>query len=84
MNKVIEFQDNGQDFLTFEVTPKGEIIDVQPFQFDLWSKYKVMNISTLKVGGFVSLYKQTINDVKAEMFSIKYPVVSIVDVNSML
>jgi hypothetical protein len=68
MNKIITFEDKFQDFLTFEVTPKGKIVDVQPFQYSIWSKFSVTNVKSMKVGGFVNLKKG-----KEEM-TIKYPI----------
>ena len=52
----IIFEDHGQDFLEFTVqNSTGRIIDCKPFQFSIWSKYKVTNTKTLFKGGQVEL-----------------------------
>jgi len=56
MNKKIWFKDEGQDFLMWEVMADGTIINSEPFQFDIWSNWKVTNFETLKEGGYVQVY----------------------------
>lgn len=69
--KTITFEDHGQDFLTFKVKNDGTIVDVQPFQFSIWSKYRVENIKELSINGFVKLVN------KSGRLTIKYPIISI-------
>lgn len=45
-NSLIEFEDNGQDFLQWLVAPDGTILDCGPLQFSVWSKCKVVATST--------------------------------------
>jgi len=56
MNKKIWFKDEGQDFLMWEVMADGTIINSEPFQFDIWSNWKVTNFEDLKQGGFVDIH----------------------------
>ncbi len=55
MSKRITFEDEGQDFLTFDVDNEGYIKDVKPFQFSIWSKYRVTNFKDLSIGDYVDL-----------------------------
>ena len=58
MNAVttIIFEDDGQDFLEWDIGSEGKIIDSRPFQAGIWGdrtvKNKEMEIP-LKPGGFV-------------------------------
>jgi hypothetical protein len=72
-NIEITFEDHGQDFLTFTVTKTGKIVGVQPFQFSVWSQYKVNNMADLYVDGRVSLTKVEGEDRFSEM-TLKYPI----------
>ena len=70
MSKRITFEDNGQDFLTFDIDNDGYIKEVKPFQGELWKQYRVSNYSNLSVGGFVHLqHLQAIDN-----FSIKHKI----------
>ena len=33
---IVEFEDEGQDFLSFWIDERGEVIDVEPFQRSVW------------------------------------------------
>ena len=37
------FVDNGQDFLEWDISDKGEVVDCRPFQGDIWIGSKVHN-----------------------------------------
>ena len=37
------FEDDGQDFLEWDINDKGEVVDCQPFQGDIWIGTKVHN-----------------------------------------
>ena len=50
---LIQFKDNGQDFLRWAVDESGVVIDCWPFQADVWKGLKVTNLAKLKVGGVV-------------------------------
>lgn len=39
----IFFEDDGQDFLEWDVTDSGEVCDCRPFQGDVWIGTKVHN-----------------------------------------
>lgn len=43
MKRVIQLEDNGQDFLQVVTDDRGEIIETRPFQTDIWK------------GGFIPL-----------------------------
>lgn len=74
MNTKIEFEDHGQDFLTWEIDQSGKIVDSKPFQAGIWCKYHVAYVNELKVGGFVDIYKK---DDDEGTIMIKYPIASI-------
>lgn len=37
------FVDDGQDFLEWDISDKGEVVDCRPFQGDIWIGTKVHN-----------------------------------------
>lgn len=80
MNKIITFEYHHQDFLTFEVTPEGKIVDVQPFQYSIWSQFKVTNFDTLLVGGYVNLEHMSKKGLGSCLI-IKYPIELITTLN---
>ena len=47
---LVELEDLGQDFTTFETTEIGEIIAAKPFQTDIWK------------GGYIPIKSQGIGD----------------------
>lgn len=69
---VIEFEDHGQDFITWVVDRYGKVVDCQPFQYWIWTKKEVL-METLQVGQLVDYFDPTTGDWR----SIKYPVKSI-------
>lgn len=78
MNTIVTFEDHGQDFLTWTIDPEGNIIDCQPFQFSIWSKFRVTNEGRFEVGGYV--HCTDLNDVDNEngdCFTIKYRIENI-------
>ncbi len=50
---IVEFADNGQDFLHWVVNAEGVVIDSRPFQADVWRGLKVTNLAQLKAGGVI-------------------------------
>lgn len=50
---LIEFTDNGQDFLYWTVDEAGKVIKSRPFQSDVWRGLQVKNLSALKRGAVV-------------------------------
>lgn len=82
MNKNIEirFHDYGQDFLKWEVTPKGKIVKSAPFQFRIWSKWEVINLNDLKVGGVVRIRQYQGKEQQLTVLTIKYPIAEIKEV----
>lgn len=69
---VITFEDHGQDFLTWTVDEVGKILDCQPFQFSIWSRWTVDMVAGLKVGGKVRVRKNWKKSV--EYLTIDYPI----------
>lgn len=59
--KVIEFEDNGQDFLVWEIALMGdnfgEVINCEPFQSSIWCGQIVLNYDKLEEGGQVVISK---------------------------
>lgn len=71
---VIKFQDFGQDFLEWTINEKGDIIDCTPFQYGVWSRYRVINKSELKPDTHVKIM-----DAKQNVITIKYPIVRVTE-----
>ena len=75
--KRVHFVDRGQDFLFFDVEVKtGKIVDVEPFQYSLWSKFTVLNIDSVEKGKYLHIVKEP-----AEPIYIIYPISSIEVIN---
>jgi len=53
MNKIIEFEDQGQDFTTWEIDENGLIVDCKPFQASVWCGGIVPNHARLRAGSRV-------------------------------
>lgn len=66
---VLNFEDHGQDFLTWHVDQKGNIIKCEPFQFSIWSQW-TLTTKEFKAGGKVTIQKAD------ETLTIKYPIES--------
>jgi hypothetical protein len=62
-NKVIIFFDHGQDFSHWLVMADGQIADCEPFQFMLWTKERVTNLSDCFPGGRVKLADAAMSDI---------------------
>ncbi len=74
---IIEFEDGGQDFLTWIIRKdNGEVIDCKPCQAMLWVGGHILNHTRLKVGGTVTYQNVTIGQME-----IKYPIKSITNTN---
>lgn len=70
----IRFQDQGQDFLEWDVTREGTVIDCRPYQAAIWNGSKVLNLADLKPGSLVEFKAPRINNVS----TIKIPVARVV------
>ena len=51
MNTIITFEDTGQDFLRWLVSPSGEVLDCAPMQSWLWTGRKVLATQNRKIDG---------------------------------
>lgn len=52
----IEFEDRGQDFITWEIVAEtGQIIDCHPFQYRTWAKCRVLHPETLAEGQYPAI-----------------------------
>lgn len=49
--KKIHFEDNGQDFLWWEIDQDGVVVGCGPFQASIWVGSTVINHSRLRAGG---------------------------------
>lgn len=49
--KTIFFEDNGQDFLEWDIDENGLVIDSRPFQATVWCGL-ILDIGSLVIGGF--------------------------------
>lgn len=56
----IVFEDLGQDFLVWDVTEHGTIVECGPFQSGVWCGQKVLNPRGLAVGGPVSIENKSV------------------------
>jgi len=75
MTRQIEFEDHGQDFLTWTINRLGRVVDCQPFQASVWVGGYVMNHEELAVGGHVVYqHRRVLVD---EPITIKYPILQI-------
>lgn len=72
--KTIHFTDNGQDFLEWDVSAEGLVLDVRPFQGWLWKGCKVTNMADLAPDGIVQFTRPGDGD---KTLTVKYPVVEI-------
>lgn len=57
MYTVIELEDNGQDFLELITDEKGVIVDVKPFQKDVWIGGIIPIETMLEVGKALPIHK---------------------------
>lgn len=58
--KRIYFEDNGQDFLWWEINEAGIVVDCSPFQSAVWEGSEVIAPDFIKVGDqleFISKYR---------------------------
>lgn len=69
---IIHFQDQGQDFLRWQVNETGTVIGSWPFQKQVWAGLQVTNLSRLKAGELV--HHNRFN----EEGSIRFPVKAVV------
>ena len=70
----ITFQDQGQDFLEWDLSAKGKVVECRPFQGFHWNGRKVHNHKELQVGGFVIVSTSATSNGRMQ---IKYPIVDI-------
>ena len=72
----LHFEDQGQDFLRWELDDKGKVIGCQPFQSGVWRGLHVVNHKALRLGSFVRYVR------KGESTSeqrIRYPLIKVED-----
>lgn len=70
LTRQIEFEDHGQDFLTWRIDRLGRVVDCQPFQASVWVGGYVLNHEALALGGQV-VYMHRRMDAP---IAIKYPI----------
>lgn len=67
---LIHFEDQGQDFLTWQLNNQGVVIDSLPFQSSIWCGIKVLEHPRLQLGGIVHFLRPGESSVK----TIRYPI----------
>lgn len=73
--KKITFEDNGQDFLTWTVDGKGNVVDCRPFQFYIWRSV-IVDLNTVQPGVGVSFKIKG----KGEVITLKHKTLKVEDV----
>ena len=64
--KTIVFEDDGQDFLEWDLDPEGKVVECRPFQGDIWCGNVVVNHRTLRAG-----QRATVHFVKFRDFDVR-------------
>jgi hypothetical protein len=66
---IVHFEDNGQDFLIWEIDPDtGNIVACTPFQDWLWCKFTMLTPQEeLFPGGFITVYRKDTEDKPTEI-----------------
>lgn len=73
MSMILEFEDHGQDFLTWTLDENDMVCECKPFQGSIWCGSEVLNADELQQG------LETMVEIKKgnDYFTVKYPVASI-------
>ncbi len=71
--KTLHLEDQGQDFLEFDINDENIIINTRPFQGWVWDGRKILNPKTVEAGDFLTLSKKDQHD-KSDFLELKYPV----------
>jgi hypothetical protein len=71
--RTITFEDQGQDFLEWDINDKGKVVDCRPFQNSVWNGTQVLFHKVIKVGD--RLYVNPPYGRPTAM--MKYPVIAI-------
>lgn len=56
---IVEFEDDGQDFLKWHIDGRGEVIHCEPFQAFVWNG-KMLDVTEMKVGLPLPLQNDTV------------------------
>lgn len=56
---VVEFEDDGQDFLKWHIDWRGEVIHCEPFQAFVWNG-QMVDVTEMKVGFALPLQNNTV------------------------
>ena len=70
----IHFADHGQDFLEWDVSAEGLVLEARPYQGWLWKGCKVINGADLVPGSIVQFTRPGDGD---KALTIKYPVTEV-------
>lgn len=68
----IEFEDQFQDFLIWDLAADGEVLDCQPFQAWVWQGRTVEDVDDLQVGSLVA-----VSSGDNELLIIRYPLIRV-------
>lgn len=74
---LIEFKDNGQDFLVWSVDEAGVVQRSEPFQTDIWRGLEVKNLKILKAGGVVEYFHHGRHAVISHLVKAVHPLVPV-------
>lgn len=74
---IIEFEDDGQDFLKWELDSEDRVVDCTPFQGSIWCGKYVFCPKSLYPGMRVEYSDTPITKVNQPLQSIKYKIKSI-------
>lgn len=67
--KTIIFEDNGQDFLEWDIDEEGKVVDCRPFQSAIWCGYRVLFPEQLEASDTV--YVETKGDLRAMIHKVQ-------------
>jgi hypothetical protein len=70
--RVITFEDQGQDFLTWTIDETGLVVDCKPFQGFVWCGCTVMNNKGVRAGANVWVYTK-----QGQALCMKYKAISV-------
>lgn len=74
---LIEFKDNGQDFLVWIVDESGVVLRSEPFQTDIWRGLEVKNLKMLKAGGLVEYLHHGRHAVISHLVKAVHPLIPV-------
>ncbi|MGY0034421.1 hypothetical protein [Pedobacter sp. NJ-S-72] len=74
---IIEFEDNGQDFLTWKLDQDGRVIDCSPFQQSAWVGKYVFQHKYLFKGAVLFFTDTPVTRINQPLTQLKHRILSI-------